>query len=87
MFQEAPWGRLVGRDAELRISSAVKLSAAARVAHQGVRRTEETGLSLEFQRARGENDPAAWHAVLAEFGPYHLYEVARTRWRLAEALA
>ena len=25
----------------------------------------------EFQRARGENDPAAWHAVLAEFGPYH----------------
>ena len=41
----------------------------------------------EFQRARGENDPAAWHAVLAEFGPYHLYEVARTRWRLAEALA
>ena len=25
--------------------------------------------------------------MLAEFGPYHLYEVARTRWRLAEALA
>jgi len=41
----------------------------------------------EFRRARGENDPAAWHAVLREFGPYYLYEVARTRWRLAEALA
>jgi DNA-binding CsgD family transcriptional regulator len=41
----------------------------------------------EFRRARGENDPDAWHAVLREFGPYYLYEVARTRWRLAEALA
>ena len=41
----------------------------------------------EFRRACGDNDPAAWHAVLREFGSYFLYEVARTRWRLAEALA
>jgi DNA-binding CsgD family transcriptional regulator len=41
----------------------------------------------EFARARGENDPAAWQAVLDKFGPAFVYEVARTRWRLAEALA
>ena len=41
----------------------------------------------EFRRACGDNDPAAWHAVLREFGSYFLYEAARTRWRLAEALA
>jgi DNA-binding CsgD family transcriptional regulator len=41
----------------------------------------------EFRRARGENDPAGWQAVLDEFGPAFSYEVARTRWRFAEALA
>jgi DNA-binding CsgD family transcriptional regulator len=41
----------------------------------------------EWLRAQGENDPAAWEAVLAEFGPNFVYENARTRWRLAEALA
>jgi DNA-binding CsgD family transcriptional regulator len=41
----------------------------------------------EFGRARGENDAAAWQAVLDAFGPMFVYEVARTRWRLAEALA
>jgi DNA-binding CsgD family transcriptional regulator len=41
----------------------------------------------ELGRARGENDPAAWQAVLDAFGPMFVYEVARTRWRLAEALA
>jgi DNA-binding CsgD family transcriptional regulator len=41
----------------------------------------------EFRRAQGENDPAAWQVVLDEFGPQFIYEVARTRWRLAEALA
>ena len=41
----------------------------------------------EWQRANGANAPAAWRRALAEFGPSFLYEVARTRWRLAEALA
>jgi DNA-binding CsgD family transcriptional regulator len=41
----------------------------------------------EFRRACGDNDPAAWQTVLGEFGSYFLYEAARTRWRLAEALA
>jgi DNA-binding CsgD family transcriptional regulator len=41
----------------------------------------------EFERAKGNNAPRAWEAVLDAFGPGYCYEIARTRWRLAEALA
>ncbi|HTI33142.1 MAG TPA: helix-turn-helix transcriptional regulator [Miltoncostaea sp.] len=41
----------------------------------------------EYQRLIGRNDPAAWEKTLAAFGPGYVYEIARTRWRLAEALA
>jgi DNA-binding NarL/FixJ family response regulator len=41
----------------------------------------------EYRRADGDNDPQAWQAVLDAFGPGYAYEIARTRWRLAEALA
>jgi DNA-binding CsgD family transcriptional regulator len=41
----------------------------------------------EWGRAQGRNDPMAWQAVVDEFGPAFAYETARSRWRLAEALA
>jgi DNA-binding CsgD family transcriptional regulator len=41
----------------------------------------------EYRRAQGDNDPAAWQAVVDAFGPAFVYETARSRWRLAEALA
>jgi DNA-binding NarL/FixJ family response regulator len=41
----------------------------------------------EYRRALGENDPANWQAVIDEVGLGYVYEVARSRWRLAEALA
>jgi hypothetical protein len=41
----------------------------------------------EQQRAAGDNDPGGWHAVVDTFGPQYVYESARSRWRLAEALA
>jgi DNA-binding CsgD family transcriptional regulator/tetratricopeptide (TPR) repeat protein len=41
----------------------------------------------ELRRAQGDNDPAAWQAVLDAFGSGSVYEAARSRWRLAEALA
>jgi DNA-binding CsgD family transcriptional regulator len=41
----------------------------------------------EWGRARGKNNPAAWQSVVATFGPGFVYESARARWRLAEALA
>src|SRR5262250_1702909 len=40
----------------------------------------------EWRRAQGDNDPAAWTAVLTTFGPAFVYETARSRWRLAAAL-
>jgi DNA-binding CsgD family transcriptional regulator len=41
----------------------------------------------EWRRARGTSDPQAWQHVLDTFGPAFVYEEARSRWRLAEALA
>ena len=41
----------------------------------------------EWGRARGDNSPDVWQAVVAEFSPDFVYETARSRWRLAEALA
>jgi DNA-binding CsgD family transcriptional regulator len=41
----------------------------------------------EWLRAAGRNDPAAWQMVVEAFGASSPYETARTRWRLAEALA
>jgi DNA-binding CsgD family transcriptional regulator len=40
----------------------------------------------EYGRASGKNTPEAWQAVLTAFGPHYVYETARGRWRLAEAL-
>jgi predicted ATPase/DNA-binding NarL/FixJ family response regulator len=41
----------------------------------------------EWGRVNGANDPAAWRAVVDAFAPGFVYETARSRWRLAEALA
>ncbi|MFC7386232.1 helix-turn-helix transcriptional regulator [Sphaerisporangium rhizosphaerae] len=40
----------------------------------------------ERRRAGGDADPAAWRAVVDAFDFGSVYEVARARWRLAEAL-
>ena len=40
----------------------------------------------EWRRARGENAPEQWQAVVDAFRPGYVYETARSRWRLAEAL-
>ncbi len=40
----------------------------------------------EWRRAADDNDPANWQAVVDAFGPHFVYESARSRWRLAEAL-
>jgi DNA-binding NarL/FixJ family response regulator len=41
----------------------------------------------EWHRAYGHNTPDAWRAVVDVFGEGFVYETARARWRLAEALA
>ena len=41
----------------------------------------------ELRRAADDNDPENWRVAIATFGPAFVYETARGRWRLAEALA
>ncbi len=43
-------------------------------------------LEAESARLAGRADPAAWAAAVEAFGYGHVYEQARSRWRLAEAL-
>jgi DNA-binding CsgD family transcriptional regulator len=40
----------------------------------------------EWSRLQGRSDPNAWLAAVEAFSYGHVYEVARCRWRLAEAL-
>jgi DNA-binding CsgD family transcriptional regulator/tetratricopeptide (TPR) repeat protein len=40
----------------------------------------------EWSRLRGRSDPKAWLAAVGGFSYGYVYEVARCRWRLAEAL-
>ena len=42
--------------------------------------------AAELSRARGDSDAVLWRSVVAEFDYGYPYEVARSRWRLAEAL-
>jgi DNA-binding CsgD family transcriptional regulator len=83
-------------------AAAAEVAAAERllrVAQEGARHPDRPAVVLgpegrgwlarceaEWQRARGDNRPENWQAVLAEFGPAFVYETARTQWRLAEAL-
>jgi DNA-binding CsgD family transcriptional regulator len=76
----------------------VEAEALAATAHRGAASSWKGGLGVdgrgwlaraeaELRRAAGENDPENWRVVAATFGPAFVYETARTRWRLAEALA
>jgi tetratricopeptide (TPR) repeat protein len=40
----------------------------------------------EATRLEGRSDPKAWQAAVSAFSFGHVYEIARCRWRLAEAL-
>jgi DNA-binding CsgD family transcriptional regulator len=43
-------------------------------------------VAAEEARLRGETDPDLWRAAVDGFGYGHVYEAARSRWRLAEGL-
>ncbi len=83
--------------AEAEVTAAAELveiaraGAAFRARHGFVLGTDGRGwlarAEAEWRRVQGDNDPQAWQAVADTFGPAYVYETARTRWRLAEALA
>ncbi|HEV2452441.1 MAG TPA: BREX system ATP-binding domain-containing protein [Streptosporangiaceae bacterium] len=79
------------------IEAASELIEAARLGARHLRRPKAVlGLEgrawlaraeAEWSRVTGENSPEVWESVLAAFDHGFVYEAARARWRLAEALA
>jgi DNA-binding CsgD family transcriptional regulator/tetratricopeptide (TPR) repeat protein len=94
------WQARAAGDAKRASAAAEKASRLVRIAREGAaypsRPSSVLGVDgrgwlaraeAEWRRAQGDNDPAAWQAVVDAFGPVFVYETARSRYRLAEALA
>jgi DNA-binding CsgD family transcriptional regulator len=92
---QARLARLAGQPSDSFVAAAETLAVAAR---RGASGTWKAGLGVdgrgwltrveaELRRAAGDNDPESWRVVAETFGPAFRYESARSRWRLAEALA
>ena len=83
--------------AQAEIDAASELIAAARAGAEHRRRPRAVlgqegrawlaRAEAEWRRATGDNSAQAWQAVLGAFDHGFVYEAARARWRLAEALA
>jgi DNA-binding CsgD family transcriptional regulator len=97
LADQARLARAAGQPVDYLIAEAEALAATARLGVSNAK-TAAAGIGIdgrgwlaraeaELQRATGRNDPANWRTVLDTFGPAFAYETARTRWRLAEALA
>ncbi len=92
---QARHARAAGHDesAAMLAADAMPLVEAARVGALGQKSLGVEGrgwlarAEAEWRRATNDNDPANWQAVVDAFGPDFVYESARSRWRLAEALA
>ncbi|MGH3304967.1 MAG: LuxR C-terminal-related transcriptional regulator, partial [Streptosporangiaceae bacterium] len=95
LADQARLARAAGQPTAGLVDAAEALAATAR---HGAGRVWKAGLGVdgrgwlaraeaELRRAAGDNDPENWRAVAETFGPAYRYEVARSQWRLAEALA
>jgi DNA-binding CsgD family transcriptional regulator len=97
LADQARLARAAGQPADKLIERATALTEIAR---NGVSSTWRVAEALgvdgrgwlaraeaDLYRAAGDNDPARWQAVVDTFGPAFVYDTARSRWRLAEALA
>ncbi len=83
--------------AQAEVDAAGELIEAARVGAEHRRRPKAVlgqegrawlaRAEAEWRRAAGDNSPEAWQSVLEAFDHGFVYEAARARWRLAEALA
>ena len=95
LADQARLARAAGQPDDALVAEAEMLAAAAR---RGAHTNWRADLGVdgqgwlawaeaELSRAAGENDPEKWRSVGTTFGPAFVYETARVRWRLAEALA
>jgi len=89
--------RLIGGDpaADLALGQTL-LDRTVTTAHRGRPRGGKLGpegrgwmaaARANYRRLIGDDDPASWRQAIAEFDYGYRYEVARSRWRLAAALA
>jgi DNA-binding CsgD family transcriptional regulator/tetratricopeptide (TPR) repeat protein len=76
----------VGRGLLERARSTVDQAHRAGLAHHGYVAGWLAKAEAEWTRLEGRSDPKAWQAAVEAFSFGHVYEVARCRWRLAEAL-
>jgi DNA-binding CsgD family transcriptional regulator len=97
LADQARQARAAGQPADTLIAEAREL---AEIARQGVDSKRRSAAAIgvdgrgwlaraeaELRRAADDNAPETWQAVVDTFGPGFAYETARSRWRLAEALA
>ena len=97
LADQARLARAAGQSADGLVAEAEELAAVARSGLVSNRRAPESigvdgrgwlaRAEAELRRAADDNDPANWRAVAETFGPAFVYETAKARWRLAEALA
>jgi DNA-binding CsgD family transcriptional regulator len=76
----------VGRGLLERARSTVDQAHRAVLAHHVYVAGWRAKAEAEWTRLQGRSDPKAWQAAVEAFSFGHVYEVARCRWRLAEAL-
>jgi DNA-binding NarL/FixJ family response regulator len=97
LADQARLARAAGQPADSFVAEAGDL---AQIARQGLDRERRAAASIgvdgrgwlaraeaELRRALDDNAPDNWRTVVDTFGPGFVYETARSRWRLAEALA
>jgi DNA-binding CsgD family transcriptional regulator len=97
LADQARLARAAGQPTEALIGEAQALTELAR-SGVGSKRQAAAALGVdgrgwlaraeaELRRAADDNNPENWRTEIETFGPAFVYETARGRWRLAEALA
>ena len=97
LADQARLARAAGQSADALVTDAQALAELARSAVSSKRRAASAlgvdgrgwlaRAEAELRRTADDNDPENWRIVIATFTPAYVYETARGRWRLAEALA
>jgi DNA-binding CsgD family transcriptional regulator len=97
LADQARLARAAGQSVGGIIDEAAELADVARLSLHSRRRVADSigvdgrgwlaRAEAEMRRAADDNAPDNWRAVVDAFGPGFRYEVARSQWRLAEALA
>jgi DNA-binding NarL/FixJ family response regulator len=97
LADQARLARAAGQPTEALIAAAESLTEVARSGVDSKRRAAAAlgvdgrgwlaRAEAELRRASDDNDPDNWRSEIETFGAGYVYETARGRWRLAEALA